>query len=186
MTKKIMAILAVIATALGLSFATATAFAVDGDGYGASVTVSGNTATVTFPAGAFQPNEQVTVTWDDNVIADVQQIGERTFTAAADGSLSLRYIFKEGQAAGQTITVTAVGAQSGSRTAQITVPATGTGDQSGSNGDSGIGGIIGNAGESGTTANTGAAIAPYGVAAVLLAAAGLALFAVRRGAGQRR
>lgn len=180
MTKKILAVLATIAAVLGLSFATNTAFAVDGDGYGASVTVSGNTATVSFPAGAFQPNEQVTVTWDDAIIADVQQIGQKTFTAADDGSLNLRYIFKDGQA-GQTITVTAVGAQTGSRTAQITVPATGAGDQSGNDTGSGATGSLNG---SGTTANTGASVAPYGVAALMLAAAGIALFAVRKSANQ--
>ena len=36
-----------------------------------------------------------------------------------------------------------------------------------------------------TTANTGAAIAPYGVAVVLLAAAGIALFAVRKNTTRR-
>lgn len=180
MTKKILAVLATIAATLGLSFAANTAFAVDGDSYGASVSVSGNTATVSFPAGAFQPNEQVTVTWDDAVVADVQQIGQKTFTAAADGSLNLRYIFKDGQTAGQTITVTAVGAQTGSRTAEITVPATGTGDQSGN----GANGSTGTLNGSGTTANTGASVAPYGVAALMLAAAGIALFAVRKSANQ--
>ena len=53
----------------------------------------------------------------------------------------------------------------------IQVPATGTGDQSGTT--------------TATTANTGAAIAPYGVAVVLLAAAGIALFAVRKNTTRR-
>jgi len=164
MKKKIMAMLAVIAAVLGFGFATNTAMA---DDYGATVTYSGTTATVTF-----QPNESVTVYYDDAIVADVQQIAEvsKTFTAKADGSLTLLYTFKASQA-GKTIAVKAVGAVSGTKTATIQVPATGTGDQSGTT--------------TATTANTGAAIAPYGVAVALLAAAGIALFAVRKNTTRR-
>ena len=127
MKKKIMAVLAVIAAVLGFGFATNTAMA---DDYGATVTYGGTTATVTFPAGTFQPNESVTVYYDDAIVADVQQIAEvsKTFTAKADGSLTLLYTFKASQA-GKTIAVKAVGAVSGTKTATIQVPATGTGDQ---------------------------------------------------------
>lgn len=168
MKKKIMAVLAVIAAVLGFGFATNTAMA---DDYGATVTYGGTTATVTFPAGTFRPNESVTVYYDDAIVADVQQIAEvsKTFTAKADGSLTLLYTFKASQA-GKTITVRAVAA-SGTKTATIQVPATGTGDQSGTT--------------TATTANTGAAIAPYGVAVVLLAAAGIALFAVHKSTTRR-
>ena len=168
MKKKIMAVLATIAAVLGFGFATNTAMA---DDYGATVTYGGTTATVTFPAGTFQPNESVTVYYDDALVADVQQIAEvsKTFTAKADGSLTLLYTFKASQA-GKTIAVKAVAA-SGTKTATIQVPATGTGDQSGTT--------------TATTANTGAAIAPYGVAVVLLAAAGIALFAVRKNTTRR-
>lgn len=168
MKKKIMAVLATIAAVLGFGFATNTAMA---DDYGATVTYGGTTATVTFPAGTFQPNESVTVYYDDAIVADVRQIAEvsKTFTAQADGSLTLLYTFKASQA-GKTITVRAVAA-SGIKTATIQVPATGTGDQSGTT--------------TATTANTGAAIAPYGVAVVLLAAAGIALFAVRKSTTRR-
>ena len=154
MKKKIMAVLATIAAVLGFGFATNTAMA---DDYGATVTYGGTTATVTF---------------DDAIVADVQQIAEvsKTFTAKADGSLTLLYTFKASQA-GKTIAVKAVGAVSGTKTATIQVPATGTGDQSGTT--------------TATTANTGAAIAPYGVAVVLLAAAGIALFAVRKNTTRR-
>lgn len=170
MKKKIMAVLATIAAVLGFGFATNTAMA--DDYYGATVTYGGTTATVTFPAGTFQPNESVTVYYDDAIVADVQQIAEvsKTFTAKADGSLTLLYTFKASQA-GKTIAVKAVGAVSGTKTATIQVPATGTGDQSGTT--------------TATTANTGAAIAPYGVAVVLLAAAGIALFAVRKNTTRR-
>ena len=190
MKKTIMAVLATIIATLGLGFAAGTAVA---EPYGANVTVSGTTATVTFQSGTFEPNETVTVTWDDNVIRDVQQIGARTFTAKSDGSLSLRYIFQPGQA-GQTVTVT-VSAESGTHSATVTLPATGAGDQSGDSSASGSGttgsGTTGS-GTNGTTdggssitagttvAKTGATIAPYGVAAVLLAAAGVALIAVRK------
>ena len=169
MKKKIMAVLAVIAAVLGFGFAANTAMA---DDYGATVTYSGTTATVTFPAGTFQPNESVTVYYDDDVVANVQQVAEvsKTFNAKADGSLTLLYTFKASQA-GKTIEVKAVGAQSGTKTATIQVPATGTGDQSGT--------------ATATTADTGAAIAPYGVAIALLAAAGIALFAVRKSTTRR-
>ena len=185
MKKTIMAVLATIIATLGLGFAAGTAVA---EPYGANVTVSGTTATVTFQSGTFEPNETVTVTWDDNVIRDVQQIGARTFTAKSDGSLSLRYIFQPGQA-GQTVTVT-VSAESGTHSATVTLPATGAGDQSGDSSASGSGTT--GSGTNGTTdggssitagttvAKTGATIAPYGVAAVLLAAAGVALIAVRK------
>lgn len=84
------------------------------------VTYSGTTATVTFPAGTFQPNESVTVYYDDAIVADVQQIAEvsKTFTAKADGSLTLLYTFKASQA-GKTIAVKAAGAVSGTKTATI-------------------------------------------------------------------
>lgn len=115
MKKKIMAVLATIAAVLGFGFATNTAMA---DDYGATVTYGGTTATVTFPAGTFQPNESVTVYYDDAIVADVQQIAEvsKTFTAKADGSLTLLYTFKASQA-GKTIAVKAVGAVSGTKTA---------------------------------------------------------------------
>ena len=117
MKKKIMAVLATIAAVLGFGFATNTAMA---DDYGATVTYGGTTATVTFPAGTFQPNESVTVYYDDAIVADVQQIAEvsKTFTAKADGSLTLLYTFKASQA-GKTIAVKAVGAVSGTQTATL-------------------------------------------------------------------
>lgn len=182
MKKTIMAVLATIIATLGLGLAAGTAVA---EPYGANVTVSGTTAAVTFQSGTFEPNETVTVTWDDNVIRDVQQIGARTFTAKSDGSLSLRYIFQPGQA-GQTVTVT-VSAASGTHSATVTLPATGSGDQSGESSASGSGttgsgttGGVSSITDGATVAKTGAAIAPYGVAAVLLATAGVALFAVRK------
>ena len=127
---------------------------------------------MTFPAGTFQPNESVTVHYDGAIVADVQQIAtvSKTFTAKADGSLTLLYTFKASQA-GKTIAVTAVGAVSGTKTTTIQVPATRTGDQSDTT--------------TTTTADTGAAIAPYGVAIALLAAAGIALFAVRKNTTRR-
>ena len=41
---------------------------------------------MTFPAGTFQPNESVTAYYDDDVVANVQQVAEvsKTFNAKAD------------------------------------------------------------------------------------------------------
>ncbi|MEQ6117039.1 hypothetical protein ABKP88_05135 [Bifidobacterium bifidum] len=169
MKKKIVAVLAAIAAVLGFGFAANTAMA---DDYAPTVAYGGTTATVTFPAGTFQPNESVTVYYDDDVVANVQQVAEvsKTFNAKADGSLTLLYTFKASQA-GKTIEVKAVGAQSGTKTATIKVPATGTGDQSAS--------------AAPTTAQTGASVVPYAVAVVLLVAAGIALFAVRKNTTRR-
>lgn len=182
MRKTIMAALAAIIAVLGFGFAAETAVAAP---YGATVTVTGTTATVTFSSATFEPNESVTVTWDDAIIRDVQQIGRKTFTSKDDGSLALRYIFQKGQE-GKTVTVTA-SASSGTHSATVTLPATGTGDQSGDSTNGGNGSANDTTGSNGTTnaagnaiAKTGAAIAPYGVAAVLLIAAGIALLAVRR------
>lgn len=174
MKKKIIAILAAIAALFGMGFATNTALA---DDYPPTVTVSGTTATVSWPAGTFEPNEAVTVTYDDDIVADVVAIAQKTKTvnAKADGSLTLRYIFKEGQA-GKTVTAIVTRANGEQLTADITVPSAGT--------SAGNDGTITN-GTAGTTADTGMAVAPYGVAVVLLVAAGLALFAVRKSAARR-
>ncbi|KAB8288000.1 hypothetical protein DSM100688_1110 [Bifidobacterium ramosum] len=169
MKKKIMAIVATIAAVFGFGFAANSAMAVD---YGA-VTVSGNVATVTINPGTFQPNEKFTVTFDDTYVSNVEQIAQKTwgpFTAAADGSANLK------------ITLTDAGvklAQEGKLAASFTgengttfalpvnAPATGAPSTNPS-------------GTTGTTANTGAAIAPYAIAVALLAAAGVAIFSVRK------
>lgn len=166
MKKKIVAVLAAIAAVLGFGFAANTAMA---DDYGAKVQYTDTTATVTFPAGTFEPNEEVTVYYDDAVVESVKAIAEVStkVNAKADGSLTLLYTFKAGQA-GKTIAVKAVGAKSGTKTSTIQVPATGKPST-----------------DKATTADTGAAVAPYAVAVVLLAAAGIALFAVRKSTARR-
>ncbi|RSX51752.1 hypothetical protein D2E25_1727 [Bifidobacterium goeldii] len=168
MKKKIVALLAAIAAVFGFGLTAGTAFA---DDYGPSVSYSATTATVAFPAGTFQPNEAVTVYYDDAVVSSVKAIAEvsTTVNAKADGSLTLVYTFVAGQA-GKTIAVKAVGAQSGEKDASIKVPATGTpaDDNSGN-----------------TLSKTGAAVTPYAVAVVLLGAAGAALLAVRKSTVRR-
>lgn len=171
--KKIVAIVAAIAALFAVSAGTTVAFA---DDYGASITVSGNVATVTFQPGSFEPNETVNVTVDTDYVSNVEQIANKTYTFKADakGGLNLRFTLTDKAVKeGATITVTAKGATSGKvYTASAKVPATGTGTVTNtSTTDS----------KSGTTlAQTGATVAPYAIAAVLLALAGIAAFAVRK------
>ena len=158
MKKKIVAILATIAAVFGFGFAANTAMAVD---YGS---INGNaTASVTFTFTGLTPNGKVKVEYFDPVI-DVRQIAEKTFTADHNGTLKLQYILKEGTPAGTTITATVTDLTTGkTASASATTPATGEGTA-----------------KKNETASTGAAIAPYVVAVVLLAAAGISLVAVRK------
>lgn len=158
MKKKIMAVLATIAAVLGFGFAANTALAVDTH-YGATGNVDGNTVVFTFTGLA--KNTDYTVSGDDAVVQDIQQVISRTFKSDDNGTLKVKFILKAGVAAGTKVNATLSDA-SGKvlTTATATVPATGNG--------------------SATTADTGASVAPYAVAVVLLAAAGVALFAVRK------
>lgn len=174
MKKKIVALLATIAAVLGFGFATSTAMA---DPYGQTGTVTGNN--VSFFFGGLTPNGAVTVTADDNVVSDIVQVISRTFTADAQGNLSVKFILKDGVAPGTVVTASATDAATGKTvTSSATVPATGAGDAT-TNGTAGTATASGN-----TVAQTGAAVAPYAVAVVLLAAAGCAVFAARK-AGTR-
>lgn len=161
--KKIMAVFATIAAVLGFGFASQAAMAAD---YGANVTVSGSTATVAFPAGTFAPGEPVEVTYDDAVVADVEQVATKTFNAKEDGSLTLKYTFKAGFA-GKTVAVTAKGLTSG-KVANATIEVPGAK----------VNPTVNPAKDQ--LSKTGAAVAPYAVAVALLAAAGIALAAVRK------
>ena len=170
MKKQIVAILATIAAVFGFGFAANTAMA---DEYPApTITVSGNVATATYPANSFKPNETFYITVDDTYISNVEQIALKQygpFKAAAGGSANLKFTLTEaGLKAAQEnkLSVTAKGEEGTSITAPASAPATGSGSNSGASAP--------------TTAETGASIAPYGVAVVLLAAAGVALFAVRK------
>ena len=165
MKKKIVALLATIAAVLGFGFAANTAMA---DPYGSTGAVEGNT--VSFSFAGLTPNGDVTVTADDNVVSDIVKVISRTFKADAQGTLAVKYILKEGVAPGTVITATATDVTTGKTvTASATVPATGTGTGTT---------------ETNTVPQTGAAVAPYAVAVVLLAAAGCAVFAARK-AGAR-
>ena len=138
MKKKIVAILAAIATMFGFGFAANTAMA-----YGATGTVSGNVAmAATKYSNAAQAHD--------------------------DGTLTATYTFKSGFAgtiASSIYAVDGAGKPTGAAlaSASVTVAATGEGTA-----------------KKNETASTGAAIAPYVVAVVLLAAAGISLVAVRK------
>lgn len=161
MKKKIVALLATIAAVLGFGFAANTAMA---DPYGSTGAVEGNT--VSFSFAGLTPNGDVTVTADDNVVSDIVKVVSRTFKADAQGTLAVKYILKEGVAPGTVITATATDVTTGKTvTASATVPATGTGTGTAA---------------TNTVPQTGAAVAPYAVAVVLLAAAGYAVFAARK------
>lgn len=161
MKKKIVAILATIAAVFGFGFAANTAMAVDYGSINGNATAS--TTSVTFTFTGLTPNGKVKVEYFDPVI-DVRPIAEKTFTADANGTLKLQYILKEGTPAGTTITATVTDLTTGkTASASAITPATGEGTA-----------------KKNETASTGAAIAPYVVAVVLLAAAGISLVAVRK------
>lgn len=163
MKKKIVALLAAIAAVLGFGFATGTAMA---DPYGQPGTVEGNV--VTFSFSGLTPEGEVTVSADDNVVSDIVKIISRTFNADEQGNLSVKFILKDGVAAGTVVKATATDKTTGKTvTLEATVPSTGD-----------------TAGPKDEVAQTGASVAPYAVAVVLLAAAGCAVFAARK-AGAR-
>lgn len=165
MKKKIVAILATIAAVFGFGFAANTAMA-----YGATGTVSGNVATFTFTG--LTPGQSYVVSYDDTTVENVTLAATKYSNAAKahkDGTLTATYTFKAGFAG--TITSSIYAAVDGANeptgaalaTASVTVAATGEGTA-----------------KKNETASTGAAIAPYVVAVVLLAAAGISLVAVRK------
>lgn len=165
MKKKIVAILATIAAVFGFGFAANTAMA-----YGATGTVSGNVATFTFTG--LTPGQRYVVSYDDTTVENVTLTAtkySKAKEAHPNGTLTATYTFKPGFAG--TITSSIYAAVDGAdeptgaalATASVTVAATGEG-----------------AAKKNETASTGAAIAPYVVAVVLLAAAGISLVAVRK------
>ncbi|WP_419497540.1 hypothetical protein [Bifidobacterium pullorum] len=159
MKKKIVALLAAIAAVLGFGFATGTAMA---DPYGQPGVVEGNSVSFTFQG--LTPNGEVTVTADDAVVSDIVPVISRKFNADKNGTLTVKFILKDGVAAGTVVKATAVDKKTGKTvTLEATVPSTGAGNQ---------------------VPQTGASVAPYAVAVVLLAAAGCAVFAARK-AGAR-
>lgn len=162
MKKKIVALLAAIAAVLGFGFATGTAMA---DPYGQPGVVEGNSVSFTFQG--LTPNGEVTVTADDAVVSDIVKVISRKFNADENGTLTVKFILKDGVAAGTVVKATAVEKNGKSVTLEATVPSTGAGAQTGNQ-----------------VPQTGASVAPYAVAVVLLAAAGCAVFAARK-AGAR-
>lgn len=172
MKKKIVAILATIAAVFGFGFAANSAMAVDQ--YGATGTVSGNVATFTFTG--LTPDQYYVVSYDDTTVENVTLAATKYSNAAKaheDGTLTATYTFKKsfaGTISSQIFVSDAAGNPTGAAlaSASVTVAATGTGDTTTTTNGSA------------QTANTGAAIAPYIVAVVLLAAAGISLVAVRK------
>lgn len=175
MKKKIVALLAAIAAVLGFGFATGTAMA---DDYSSTGTIQNNV--VAFELGGFTPGETVVVTYDDTYVASAEVITiankTATGTAGTTGKVQVNYTLKAGTPAGTVITATGVGQTSGvTATASVTVQAN----------NAPAGTPSGNAGTAqGGMPTTGASVAPYAVAVVLLAAAGCAVFAARK-AGAR-
>lgn len=169
MKKKIVALLAAIAAVLGFGFATGTAMAA---GYGETATVVGNVATIGYPRGTFTGGAPITVTADDTYVSDVKLVAMRNFqpgNAKSDGSANLQYTLTDAAvqaiAEGKTVTVTAT---DGTHTVETALTKAN----------------IAQTGEGPKVPQTGASVAPYAVAVVLLAAAGCAVFAARK-AGAR-
>lgn len=161
MMKKFMALLATVAAVLGFGFAANTAMAED---YGATGSVTGTVATVTFTNLA--PNTDYHVYADDQVVSNVTEAAYKdfgSFKSDAKGTLKVKVTLK----AGTKTDIRLVDANGNLVTSYtVTAPATGEGAAP-------------------TVADTGASVAPYAVAVVLLAAAGVALFAVRKTSARR-
>ena len=120
--------------------------------YGATGTVSGNVATFTFTG--LTPGQRYVVSYDDTTVENVTLTATYTFKSGFAGTIasSIYAVDGEGKPTGAALA-----------TASVTVAATGEGTA-----------------KKNETASTGAAIAPYVVAVVLLAAAGISLVAVRK------
>lgn len=164
MKKKLVALLAAVAAVFGFGFASNAALA---DEYGLTGSVSGNVVTLSAPAGTFAPNEELSITVDDTYVSNVTFAADKTYTgkAHADGSATIKLTLTDAAlASGYKATYTVKGLTSGKTyTASVSAPAA-------------KGGVA----EAPKTADTGAAVAPYAVAVALLAAAGVAVFAVRK------
>lgn len=160
MKKKIVAILATIAAVFGFGFAANSAMAVDQ--YGATGKVEGSTVTFTFtnlPKGRYyvaSESEAVSAA-KSNIVSITVDNGTATATFTVKASCNDTKV---------TATLYNADTNEALTSADATVPATGDCETT-TNG-------------SAQTANTGAAIAPYIVAVVLLAAAGISLVAVRK------
>lgn len=172
MKKKIVALLATIAAVFGFGLATSTAMA-DENAYGSATTVTGTTASFEF--ANLTPGESYYVEYEDTYVESVTLAAikqSNSMVAPESGILHATYKFKSNAPAGSAVTATMKNSAGNVvATATATVPSTGAGDTTNGNGANT---------NTNTTANTGAAVAPYAVAVVLMAAAGMALFAVRK------
>lgn len=165
MKKKIVAILATIAAVFGFGFAANSAMAVDQ--YGATGKVEGSTVTFTFtnlPKGRYyvaSESEAVSAITlaaaKSNIVSITVDNGTATATFTVKASCNDTKV---------TATLYNADTNEALTSADVTVPATGNCETT--------------TNDSAQTANTGAAIAPYIVAVVLLAAAGISLVAVRK------
>lgn len=160
MMKKIMAVLATVAAVLGFGFATSTAMAAPED-YGQTGTVTSSSVAVTL--NGFTEGEDVVVTSDKGT--GIEQVAQITVKAKTGGVVNVKV---NGVPCNTTVTVKGVGQTSGHVATSTATTAACNAD--GSSAD----------GSNATTAKTGASVAPYAVAIVLLVAAGIALFAVRK------
>lgn len=155
MKKKIVAVLAAIAAVFGFGFASNAAMAED---YG-SINANGTTVSVTFKG--FQPGEAVTVTADKGSEV-VKPAAAKELKTTADKNGEVVATVKDVPCA-TTVTVTATGEKTGAKTQSVKTAecAASTNTEK-------------------TNPNTGASVAPFAVAVALLAAAGVAVAAVRK------
>lgn len=162
MRKHIIALVAAVATLFGALSITGTAMA---EGY---ATPSTDGSSVSFSFTGLTPNGRVAVSYDTATVSDVVQIASKTFNADAKGTLNVKYVLQKNVSAGTVIKATATDEETGAvQTAQATVPNTGTNNNT-----------------TGTTKTplkeTGASVAPYAIAVVLMAAAGIAVISIRK------
>lgn len=153
MKKKLVAVLATVAAVFGFGFASNAALA----DYGTVGNVDGSSVSVTLDG--FASEESVAVTSDKG--DKIETVAATTVKATKDGKVSVKV---SGVACATEVTVSGKGATSGHEASVTTKTAACAEPSSATK----------------TTANTGAAVAPYAVAVALLAAAGVAVFAVRK------
>lgn len=165
MKKKIVAILATIAAVFGFGFAANSAMAVDQ--YGATGKVEGSTVTFTFTN---LPKGRYYVASESEAVSAITLAAAKSKIVPIDNGTATATFTVKASCNDTKVTATLYNADTNEAltSADVTVPATGDcGTTTATNG-------------SAQTANTGAAIAPYIVAVVLLAAAGISLVAVRK------
>jgi hypothetical protein len=178
--KKIVALVAAAAAIFAVGMGTSSAFAEDYGTVG-NPTVSGNVVTVpvTVSDELYEAGfTSVMVTVDDAIVSNVQVAGMKEFgpfplSPTTPHTVNLKFTLKSGKF---EIAVSAYNQETkqkvsiGSIPVDVTLPATGP-DTTTEPKDE--------------TAKTGAAIAPYAIAVVLLAVAGIVIIAVRKRSNTR-